>query len=163
MRHCAYAYNVILVVLYYLFAMSVIEEDRSCTVSALSSPLHLIHSSTTKHSCGTKHQPWVIEAPLGQNVNVSLLDLSHDTTRTAANQQLTRSCHQYGYIIDRSTNKNISLCALYHERKKLIYKSSSNVIEVVLSNPASIGHNVDMPKVLLGFIGEISKFLLLLK
>jgi len=136
-----------------LFVMSVIDEDRSCTVSALSSPLHLMHSSTTKHSCGTKHQPWVIEAPLGQNVNVSLLDLSHETTRAAANQQSTRSCHQYGYIIDRSTNKNISLCALDHGRNKLIYKSSSNVIEVVLSTSINIGRNVDTPKVLFGFIG----------
>ena len=121
-------------------------------MSVSASPLHIMHSSTTKHNCGSKHQPWIIEAPLGQNINVNLLDLSYETGASEVNEQ-SLNCHQYGYIIDRSSKNNISLCGLNHERKKMIYKSSSNVIEVVMSTSSNNGHQLDTVKVLIGFIG----------
>ena len=115
---------------YPIVNVTVIEEDRSCTVSVSSNPLHIMRSSSTKLSCGTKSQPWMLEAPAGQQISVSLVDFGVNTRET----QLQNNCLQYGYIVDKSANKNVSICGLSDERRKDIYTSVSNVVRVVLSN-----------------------------
>jgi len=99
-------------------------------VSVSSNPLHIMHSSSslTKLSCGTKSRPWMLEAPAGQQISVSLLDFGVNTRET----QLEKNCLQYGYIVDKSVNKNVSICALSDERKNTIYKSASNQISIVV-------------------------------
>ena len=143
---------------------SVVEPDRSCTVSVTSSPLHITAaaaagvdswSSQSSIGCGTKTQPWMLEAPAGQRINISLLDFTAAARLTS--QHLTRSTshvitttssssgscvdekHQYGYIIDKSSvnKKNVSVCHARSNRQTHVYLSTSNTIQLVLSNDRS--------------------------
>jgi len=152
---------------------TVVEPDRSCTVSVTSSPLHIAAAAAAESAsgvdswsgqsnmgCGTKTQPWMLEAPAGQRINISLLDFTAATRPTS--QHLTRSSshlittttttsssssgscvderHQYGYIIDKSSvdNKNVSVCQTQSNRQSHLYSSSSNTLQVVLSNDESV-------------------------
>jgi len=148
----------------------VVEEDRSCVVSVTSSPIHIARPSTSSSSstqsnarlhCGTKTQPWLIEAPAGQRINVSLLDFTPSSTVSSAvvaldsrNEDPTRVPHhsgggvreygcahlqkkyQYGYLIDKSSSainkRNISVCGgTGSQRLSNVYLSSSNAVEIV--------------------------------
>ena len=140
------------------------EPDRSCVVSMTSSPLHIaaaaaaddgMNSWSTQSNigCGTKTQPWMLEAPAGQRINISLLDFtaaarltsqhftrstSHIITRSSSS---SGSCvdenHQYGYIIDKSSvdKKNVSVCHVRSNRQTHVYLSTSNIVDVVLTSP----------------------------
>ena len=139
------------------------EPDRSCTVSVTSNPLHIaaaaaaaagIDSWSTQSNigCGTKTQPWMLEAPAGQRINISLLDftaaarltsqhLTRSTSRviTSSSSSSSGSCvdekHQYGYIIDKSSvnKKNVSMCHTRSNRQMHIYLSASNTLQVILT------------------------------
>ena len=143
--------------------LTVIEPDRSCVVSMTSSPLHIaaaadgVDSWSTQSNvgCGTKTQPWMLEAPAGQRINISLLDFTAAARLTS--QHLTRSTshiiitsssssssssgscvdenHQYGYIIDKSSvnKKNVSVCHARSDRQTHVYLSTSNTLELVIA------------------------------
>ena len=143
----------------------VVEPDRSCTVSVTSSPLHIAAaaaagmdswSTQSNIGCGTKTQPWMLEAPAGQRINTSLLDFTAAALLTS--QHLTRSTshvitssssssgscvdekHQYGYIIDKSSvnKKNVSVCHARSNRQTHVYISTSNTLQLVLSSDADV-------------------------
>ena len=144
---------------------AVVEPDRSCTVSVTSSPLHIAaaaagmdsRSTQSNIGCGTKTEPWMLEAPAGQRINISLLDFSAAARLTS--QHLTRSTshvitssssssssgscvdekHQYGYIIDKSSvnKKNVSVCHARSNRQMHVYLSTSNTAQLVLNNDQS--------------------------
>ena len=137
------------------------EPDRSCTVSVTSSPLHIaaaadgVDSWSTQSNvgCGTKTQPWMLEAPAGQRINISLLDFtaaarltSQHLTRstshiitTSSSSSSSGSCvdenHQYGYIIDKSSvnQKNVSVCHARSNRQTHVYLSTSNTLQLFLT------------------------------
>ena len=148
--------------------MLVVEPDRSCTVSVTSNPLHIAAAAAAESAssvdswsgqsnvgCGTKTQPWMLEAPAGQRINISLLDFTAAARPTS--QHLTRSSshlitsssssssscvderHQYGYIIDKSSvnNKNVSVCHARSTRQSHLYLSTANTLQLVLSNNPS--------------------------
>jgi len=140
----------------------VVEPDRSCVVSVTSSPLHIaaaagVDSWSTQSNigCGTKTQPWMLEAPAGQRINISLLDftaaarltsqhLSRSTSRIiTSSSSSSGSCvdenHQYGYIIDKSSvnKKNVSVCHARSNRQTHVYLSTSNTLQLVLANNPS--------------------------
>jgi len=146
------------------FDCIVVEPDRSCVVSLTSSPLHIaaaaagVDSWSTQSNigCGTKTQPWMLEAPAGQRINISLLDFtavarltSQHLTRstshiiTSSSSSSSGSCvdenHQYGYIIDKSSvnKKNVSVCHARSNRQTHVYLSTSNVLQIVLTNDQS--------------------------
>ena len=147
------------------FRCLVVEPDRSCVVSVTSSPLHIaaaaaagVNSWSTQSNigCGTKTQPWTLEAPAGQRINISLLDFtavarltSQHLTRstshiiTSSSSSSSGSCvdenHQYGYIIDKSSvnKKNVSVCHARSNRQTHVYLSTSNVLQIVLTNDQS--------------------------
>jgi len=125
----------------------VIEDDRSCVISASGMSQHIRHLTGTQVNCGTKTQPWVIEAPSGQQIQLTLLDLNYEMQNLASHSS---NCHQYGYIIDESAKKNVSVCGQYNQRTKIIYQSTSHVIKAVLTMQ---GHNQELPRILLGFKG----------
>ena len=129
-------------------------------VSVTSSPLHIaaadgVDSLSTQSNigCGTKTQPWMLEAPAGQRINISLLDFtaaarltSHDTRSTShaiTTSSSSGSCvdekHQYGYIIDKSSvnKKNVSVCHTRSNRQTHVYLSTSNILRLVLTNDHS--------------------------
>lgn len=149
----------------------VVDEDRSCAVSVTSSPVHIARTSTGELPrqesraglhCGTRTQPWLLEAPAGQRINISLLDFtptvglttysrSKDSSRTSASSSSSNeNCFQqqqvqYGYIVDKSATafnkKNVSICGgTGSARLHNVYLSTSNVVEIVLSH-ASHGNS----------------------
>ena len=150
--------------MFYALTTAVVEPDRSCVVSVTSSPLHIaavaaaaagVDSWSTQSNigCGTKTQPWTLEAPAGQRINISLLDFtaaarltsqhltrstSHVITTTSSSSS-SGSCvdekHQYGYIIDKlSVNKkNVSVCHARSNRQTHVYLSTANTAQLVLT------------------------------
>ena len=140
------------------------EEDRSCAVLVSSTPLHIARPSSSPVSsshhgihCGTKSQPWLLEAPAGQVVSIKLLDFTptdatvaegltaavdstpHSNSLRISNQDTCVRRRRYGYIIDKSaaaiSKKNISICSGTRlQRLSNIYMSSSSSVELVLMN-----------------------------
>jgi len=141
-----------------------VEPDRSCVVSVTSSPLHIAAaadddddvdswSAQSNIGCGTKTQPWMLESPAGQRINISLLDFtaaarltSQHLTRstshiitTSSSSSSSGSCvdekHQFGYIIDKSSvnKKNVSVCHTRSNRQTHVYLSTSNTLQLVLA------------------------------
>ena len=132
-------------------------------VSVTSSPLHIaaaaaaangVDSLSTQSNigCGTKTQPWMLEAPAGQRINISLLDFtaaarltSHDTRSTShvitssSSSSSSGSCvdekHQYGYIIDKSSvnKKNVSVCHARSNRQTHVYLSTANTLQLFVA------------------------------
>ena len=105
-------------------------------MSVSSNPLHISSSFSSSHlSCGTKSQPWILEAPAGQRIEVSLLDFTKG--RSVEGQDLTSThinCVQYGYIVEKSARKNVSICGGDGpKRQRTVYTSTTNVLEIVLS------------------------------
>jgi len=113
----------------------VTEPDRACTIQVSSNPIHIMRSSGTQLSCGTKSQPWILEAPVGLQISINLLQAGVGSSDPLPSPRSEDSCQPYGYLIDkRANNKNVSLCRHSLDRNKFVYKSSSNYLEVVLSN-----------------------------
>jgi len=135
-------------------------------VSVTSSPLHIARHNITSASiqqsngglhCGTKTTPWLLEAPAGKRLKISLLDFSlSDTDGLTTNTRHRPQSHgssallignggsscanryQYGYIIDKSIahvgKKNVSICpAEDSQRLTSIYMSKSNTVELTLT------------------------------
>jgi len=129
-------------------------------VSVTSSPLHIaaadgVDSLSTQSNigCGTKTQPWMLEAPAGQRINISLLDFtaaarltSHDTrstshviTSSSSSSSSSGSCvdekHQYGYIIDKSSvnKKNVPVCHARSNRQTHVYLSTANTLQLFVA------------------------------
>jgi hypothetical protein len=155
--------------------VAVVDEDRSCSVTAaVGSPMYISNipkSQGSDHSlrCGTRTNPWIIEAQTGQRISISLLDFGrqqrrpdHDVTNqtAAANgfQQGIDSCMtHYGYIVDKtaSNSRNITICAtgIGFQRDRFVYQSTGSAIEIVLSSPHAGSEN-NQNKFLVGFKGQ---------
>jgi len=131
----------------------VMESDRSCVVTASSNPLHIMRSSTTNNlNCGTKSQPWIIEAPIGQQINVSLLQFGSD--KTLLKSERHNSCDRYGTVWEKSIGKNVSICVRNEDRQTMVYKSHSNVIEVVFDTMNNDESGLERARIFLGFHGN---------
>lgn len=109
---------------------------------------------TTKLSCGTKSQPWRLEAPTGQQINVSLLDFGVTSAGESVNEQkFATDCHQYGYIIDKSTKNNVSICGAHNGKRNPLLRSSGNVIEITFNTFRQQQHDVETNVFLLQITG----------
>jgi len=115
-------------------------------------------STQSNIGCGTTTQPWTLEAPAGQRINISLLDFT--TAARLTSQHLTRSTshaittsssssnsgscvdekHQYGYIIDKSAvnKKNVSVCHARSNRQTHVYLSTANTAQLVLTTTENV-------------------------
>jgi len=103
-------------------------------------------SSTQDGGCGTKSQPWVIEAPTGQQIDISLLDFG--LIRPNGN-----CTDQYGYILEKLTTSNVSICRMSNVRQVLVHRSASNLVEIVLVGTNVLQFNGEPIKYLIGFKG----------
>jgi hypothetical protein len=133
-------------------------------VSLTSNPLHIAGSSYSPLPlsdkglhCGTRTQPWLLEAPAGQRINISLLDFTPngavEGVGSGVNGDFLRedsqihapamvrsksSCVQiYGYILDKSTpasmKKSIPVCSeVGSPRLTSVYLSTNNAVELLL-------------------------------
>jgi len=89
-------------------------------------------SSTTKLSCGTKTQPWTLEAPAGQQIDVSLVEFSSKRRYPVEDTLLPNSCASRGQVIDKSARKTVSICRVGEQRNTDVYRSSANIVQVIL-------------------------------
>lgn len=87
-------------------------------------------------SCGTRTNPWRLEAPAGQRINISLLDFTGVVNSSSRERRAT--CLNYGYLVDRSNKKNISICGATVEdgvklqRESAVYTSDASSVDIVL-------------------------------
>ena len=152
----------------------VAEEDRSCSVSVTTSPVHIPGQqraavaaspsssppAAASRRCGSRDHPWTLEAQTGQQINISLLDFSgHVDTLAAAAAAAGhdgRHCPvQLAYIIDRMSSaptNNHSICPPANRRKH-VYTSRGNKLEIVLTDQASGGEETGRT-FLIGFEGS---------
>lgn len=118
----------------------VVQESRSCSVAVTNDHQYISSSSlvvdvTVASSCGTRSHPWRLEAPLGQRISVSLLDFAGSAS---ASRDHDAGCRQYGYVVERSNKKNVSMCAhvtaagSVSQRESLVYESKTSSLDVVL-------------------------------
>ena len=78
------------------------------------------------------------EAAAGQRINISLLDFTaaDDRPRAAGHQRTADlTCRQYGYVLDKSNKRNVSVCG-GSGRQSHVYISHSNNVRIVLIQPA---------------------------
>jgi len=121
---------------------SVVQESRSCVVSVTGDQQFVARSIPTSSdvnslfSCGSRSNPWHLEAPLGQRINISLIDFSG----TVSTQRGDVTCHQYGYVVEKSNKRNVSICAeadaavggARPQRETSVYSSETNSVDVIL-------------------------------
>jgi hypothetical protein len=121
--------------------MSVVQESRSCVVAVTTEDQYItsagissvssdIHTMT---NCGSRSHPWRLEAPAGQQINISLLDF----TSTSRGGDETVSRHQYGFVVEKSSKKNVSInsagAATKLHRESAVYESDANEVNIVLA------------------------------
>ena len=97
-----------------------------------SNPLHIMPSSINKRHCGSNSQPWILTAPVGQQINVSLLNFGSRKVETPKHHHLP-NCQYYGYVIDKASKRNISICADGQQRSSVVV-SLTSVVEVTLNS-----------------------------
>jgi len=131
----------------------VADEKRSCAVDVSSIPIHIIGSKT----CGTQSQPWIVEAPVGQKISISVIAFS-----TSNSTQIQQPCNKYGAIVDKTGKQNVTICAAGNQREKKLYLSTGNAVEIFL-NSSEEGRKIEDPKVILSLQGINTVFLLLFK
>ena len=87
-------------------------------------------------SCGSTSHPWRLEAPVGQRINISLLDFSNPEHAPRDRRDVTACRQQYGYVLDKSNKKNVSMCAGggAELRQSAVYQSNSHSLQIVLSS-----------------------------
>ena len=68
-------------------------------------------------------------------INISMIELHGNVLRNA-----NPRCDQYGYILEKSHKKNVSICSSV-ERERNVYVSVSNMVEVVFTVNQVVGKN----------------------
>jgi len=109
-----------------------------------------MRSSATKLGCGTKSQPWVIEAQTGQTINFRLLEFG------SGKIQLQKSCQEYGTLLEKSSRKNVSICGHGLGTNSVFYKSLSNIVEIILHVTDNDEDATEQKSVFIGFQGKMS-------
>lgn len=105
---------------------------RSCIVVASKRPEYLIDSYEGQRICGTKSQPWRLEAPAGQKINIILFDFT--TSNSGPNPGNSKQhCKNQGLIVDKAEKRNVSICLTGERREKELFMSAGNVATVIFS------------------------------
>lgn len=107
---------------------SVVDGQRSCLVITSKTATHIISSSFSQGICGTKYQPWLIEALFGQRIIISLINFVKRNLTDAQKQPV--SFWRYGTIIDKIGMQTTSIRANELSRETALYKSVGNVLTI---------------------------------
>ena len=133
----------------------VVQPDRSCQVAVNTDQKFLLPSLPNNRTggdavaCGSRDRPWLLEAPSGQRVNISLLYFSGSSSSTSSVQRArtvettssSRCVRQFGFIEDKSANRNIDICSDAAHRQQTLYVSQTNEVAVVLhATQQTTGH-----------------------
>jgi len=81
-----------------------------------------------KRICGTKSQPWSLEAPSGQKILIKLIDFSAYSWQDSGHRP--QSCRNSGVVVDKTDNRNESICVGGTEREKQLLLSSGKVVDI---------------------------------
>jgi len=119
----------------------VVQESRTCAVTATVDEQYIASASSvytevsTMSNCGTKSHPWRLESGVGQRLRVNILDFTGPVDTPSANSR-DITCRQYGYVLERSTKRNVSMCMPVAgneaKRESEIYLSDTNNVNIVL-------------------------------
>ena len=94
-------------------------------------------------NCGSRSHPWRLEAPVGQRINVSLLDFTGAPSQPiSSSRDRDVMCYQYGYVFENFNKKNASICASLlvgvasggganPRRESTVFVSETNRVEIV--------------------------------
>jgi len=83
--------------------------------------------------CGTKSQPWILEAPIGQKISISLIAFS----RPEAGQRertVKQPCRNFGVIVDNVGKRNVTVCPVETLRETNLYLSTGNIVNIILNS-----------------------------
>ena|SRR6218665_259875 len=111
----------------------VVDGGRSCSVTISKTPAYILSESVSQGECGTKSQPWVLEAPIGQKINTSVFDFTTSNSDSHP-ERSKQQCRSHGLIIDKSGKGNVSLCVTGESRQRMLYLSAANVVHVVFES-----------------------------
>lgn len=90
-------------------------------------PSHMIASSDSQRKCAAKDQPWAVEAPAGQKIKVTLIDLF--ASQNSQDDDSTKlSC--LGVIVDNASKRNVSICVGGEQRTRFLYSSKADSLEI---------------------------------
>lgn len=129
------------------------------------------------YRCGSRLNPWIIEAQIGQQINISLLDFGQQSRRSRSNDDISNkpsvaeikgqtqeACAvQYGYIMEKAaaagTVRNMSVCSGYGDlqRNRFVYQSRGSSVEIVFSSSNFTSDS--QHKLLFGFEGYILPYM----
>ena len=151
----------------------VVQESRSCAVT-VTTEQHYISSSSSLNadvssisSCGSRSHPWQLEATAGQRIQISLLDFTSTATTPLRDHTPSRDHHEtcrqhYGYIMEKSSRKNISICSTTGaeggakpQREREVYTSETSSLDVVSiaeANTENFNFLIKLQGILLIFI-----------
>lgn len=121
---------------------SVVDEERSCVVTASANPVHIVSPSGSQRICGTKSQPWILEAPVGQKLRISVFNIGPSSVGQNKGQ-FSDSCQNQGIIVDKVRKRNSSVCVGGRQRETELYLSSGNTLELYLSATNHAGESND--------------------
>jgi hypothetical protein len=82
---------------------------------------------TEETGCGSPRVPWIIKAKPGQMIDITMMDFGVVSNKKIHDQ----SCVLYGYILERSSGINHTICGS-DRRQQHVYTSKSNVVEIVI-------------------------------
>ena len=127
-----------LIFIYVYFVVTTASEDlcRSSTfVKIVSNRGYLASSVSMETGCGSAASPWIIEAELGQRINLTLLDFTAFSIRLSSPYEIPETtaslgvCHDLLVIRDGTNDVRISNCEV-RPRVSAVYTSTTNAIEV---------------------------------
>ena len=147
--------QVTVIVVSYMCRIIVVQESRTCTVTATTDEQYIASASSVSadvsavSNCGSTSHPWRLESGIGQRLSVSILDFTGSVDIIASvtgREATTTSCRQYGYALHKSSKENVSLCmpiALNEaKRESAVYLSDTNSVNIVLdAGPNSEHYN----------------------
>lgn len=117
-----------------------IAESNECSsathVKLLSLRGHISSEVTDETGCGGRNVPWVIEARSGQTLNVSLLSFGFKDSVAHKPRPLISfnqgSCLQIGYIVERNSKLNETICAGQEREMHIFTSKSGTIVEITI-------------------------------
>ena len=144
------------------------QPDRSCQVAVSTNKVFLSPVVSSDRSaevaCGSRERAWLLEAPSGQRVNISLLDFSAGSSSSSSSGDVqqrartvetasSRCVRQFGFIEDKSqptgtstsaaavtllqlTDNELSTC--HGRTKSILYFTQLNRLHQTSSSPSKV-------------------------
>lgn len=122
---------------------------------ASADPIYIIGPSVSKRTCGTEYQPWILEAPAGQRLRLSLLDFTASTEDSMEGQR-KELCPKSGIIVDKSVMRNVSICGGGDHGSKELHMSRGNEVQIILNQIDENAENGDGKRFMIIIAGRIT-------